>query len=285
MVCNGCELSLKDFIVMLSDRRQFVDFLINHGLLVKYSYCKTCKNRLEININSLLFTCGRKYKKSKKVKKCALKKMQKEERFPRQQFTMKELKCNSNTVVKWSSYCRELCIQWVLKNSEKIGGVGKIVEIDEAKFGKRKFNRGRRIQGKLISGGFERDTKRVFLVPVENRTSQTLLQIIKEWIHPGTTIVSDCWRAYDVLKNEEYQHLQINHSLQYVDSNDPQIHTQNVERIWRDIRGGIPRYGRKEPYFVGYLAEFLFKRSFPLLSDIHYFSIEIAKGHASILVD
>ncbi|XP_066253403.1 uncharacterized protein [Euwallacea similis] len=199
--------------------------------------------------------------------------------FPRQRFIMKELKCNSNTVVKWSSYCREVYIQWVLKNSEKIGGVGKIVEIDEAKFGKRKFNRGRRIQGKWIFGGFERDTKRVFLVPVENRTSQTLLQIIKEWIPPGTTIVSDCWRAYDVLKNEEYQHLQINHSLQYVDPNDPQIHTQNIERVWRDVRGGIPRYGRKEPHFVGYLAEFLFKRSFPLLSDIHYFSIEIAKLH------
>ena len=31
---------------------------------------------------------------------------------------------------------------WFLRNSSPLGGPGKVVEIDEAKFGKRKFNKG-----------------------------------------------------------------------------------------------------------------------------------------------
>lgn len=275
-----------------------MDFLDDHGLLLWHATCRTCKTQVELNINSLLFTCGKKYRKNKTIKKCSFKKSAKKGTFfeqsklplekivyfvvlwlrigfPRQRFVMRELQCNSHTVVDWSSFCREVCIQWVLNNSEKIG-VGKIVEIDEAKFGKRKYNRGRRIEGKWVFGGIERDTKKVFLVPVENRTSETLLTVIKQWIHPGTIIVSDCWKSYDVLQSEGFIHLRINHSLQFVDPDDAMIHTQNIERTWRDVCGAIPRYGRKELYFIGYLAEFLFKRQF-YFTDVHNFFIETSK--------
>ena len=43
------------------------------------------------------------------------------------------------TLVDWSSYCREVAIDAVFKHSEKIGGPVKIVEIDESKFGKSKL--------------------------------------------------------------------------------------------------------------------------------------------------
>ena len=52
------------------------------------------------------------------------------------------------------------------KNGEKIGGPGKVVELDEALFGKRKNHRGRITRGKWIFGGVERESKdRCFLVP------------------------------------------------------------------------------------------------------------------------
>ena len=44
-----------------------------------------------------------------------------------------------------------------------IGGVGCIVEIDESKFGKRKYNRSRRVVGKWVLGGFCRTILRRLL--------------------------------------------------------------------------------------------------------------------------
>lgn len=64
---------------------------------------------------------------------------------------------------------------WAEKHSEKLGGPGRIVEIDEAKIGRRKYNRGRVIRGKWIFEKYERETKKIFIVPVEDRTEETLL--------------------------------------------------------------------------------------------------------------
>ena len=51
----------------------------------------------------------------------------------------KEFGFSSRTVVDWANFCREVAIDAVFKHSEKIGGPGSVVEIDESKFGKRKF--------------------------------------------------------------------------------------------------------------------------------------------------
>jgi len=82
-----------------------------------------------------------------------------------------------------------------LKNTLYVGGPGLIVEIDESKFGRRKYHRGHRVEGQWVFGGVERGTGRCFLVPVEKRDKDTLLTIIKEWILPGTLIISDCWKV------------------------------------------------------------------------------------------
>jgi len=49
-----------------------------------------------------------------------------------------EFKFSDNTLCNWSAFCRGIAIDAVIKNSEKIGGPGVIVEIDESKFGKSK---------------------------------------------------------------------------------------------------------------------------------------------------
>lgn len=110
-----------------------------------------------------------------------------------------------------------MCVFWLEDQQNPIGGEGIVVEIDEAKIGKRKYNRGRLITGKWIFGAFERDTGKAFIVPVDDRTRETLLNIIKKWILPGTTIMSDMWRAYDCLNHEGFTHLTVNHSMNFVD--------------------------------------------------------------------
>ena len=56
------------------------------------------------------------------------------------------LTTSKRTVADYFSYCLEICV-WSVENKihkdNKIGGIGKVVEIDKSKFGKRKYSRGR----------------------------------------------------------------------------------------------------------------------------------------------
>ena len=92
-------------------------------------------------------------------------------------------------------------MQWdLIQNGARgrIGGDGHIVEVDESKFGKRKYNSGRRVVGKWVLGGVSRTTGECFLVecPDNRRNHHTLLSLIKRYINPGTTILSDRWKGY-----------------------------------------------------------------------------------------
>lgn len=85
--------------------------------------------------------------------------------YPRQRKIQNEIRCSTRTVVDWSSFVREVCVNWTVSNSCRLGGPGVVFEIDEAKFGKRKYNRGRRIEGQWVFGGFDRTTKEIFWYP------------------------------------------------------------------------------------------------------------------------
>ena len=72
----------------------------------------------------------------------------------------------------------------IIKNSEKKRGPSIVVEIDESKFAKRKYNVGHRMKGGWVFGGREKDNKKkVFMEPVEDRSANTLLAIIQKWLH------------------------------------------------------------------------------------------------------
>ena len=91
----------------------------------------------------------------------------------------KHLRWSSSTVVDWKNFMRDVCIEDILVNPEPLGGPGIIVEIDESKFGKRKYNRGRLLTGQWIFGILEKDTDKVVMFSVPNRSTATLLSIIK----------------------------------------------------------------------------------------------------------
>jgi hypothetical protein len=108
-------------------------------------------------------------------------------------------------------------------NDKPIGGPGKVVEIDESKYGKRKYNRAKRVEGNWVFGAIERrvsnnDPINVCLFVVADRSAETLISIIRKTILPGTTILSDCWAAYSSIENQdgkEYSHKTVNHSIEF----------------------------------------------------------------------
>ena len=97
-----------------------------------------------------------------------------------QTYLSQEMEFSSHTTVDWYNFHRELCLEIVLERAAPIGGVGKRVQIDESKFGKRKYNRGWRVEGQWVFGGIEDDSRRSFLVPVARRDRATLLPLIEK---------------------------------------------------------------------------------------------------------
>ena len=164
-------------------------------------------------------------------------------------------------LVDWCNFCREVCATVIETKSEPIGGVGKVLEIDESKFGKRKYHCGRRVDGVWVFGGIERESKRCFLVSVEDRSAATLVPIIKQYILPGTKIMSDCWKSYDKLEEEGYIHGTVNHSIEFVNS-DTGDHTQTIESTWRAVKRSLPRSGTTKDHYNSYFAEFIFRRQY-----------------------
>ncbi|KYN50227.1 hypothetical protein ALC62_04155 [Cyphomyrmex costatus] len=294
-----------EFLNLTHNYSELFKFLCDKKVVRDRVRCPRCNVYIQCNIEkSFIISCAGKYykqirNKRRKRQTCTFKisifngtwfsqanlNIQKICRFiayfmllnsPRQLFLEQELSLATHTVVDWINFCRELLAQWLKDNDEQIGGLNKIVEIDEVKFGRSKYNRGRIISGQWLFGGIERDTSRIFVVSVRNRTAETLTSIIRHRILPGTTIYSDCWRAYSNLKNYGYIHKTVNHKNNFLDP-DTKVHTQNIERVWRDIRGMIPRYGTVKYHYEHYLAEIMFKRQFQYHDRLNKFFEIMAK--------
>ena len=68
------------------------------------------------------------------------------------------------------------------------------------------------MDGHWVLGGIDRGTDKMFLVPVPQRDSATLIPIVQQYVRRGTTIHTDMWKAYDSLSQCGYQHGMVNHS-------------------------------------------------------------------------
>ena len=61
---------------------------------------------------------------------------------------------SSSSVAHWYKISRDACVDWATAqvNRGKMGGAGSVVEVDEAKIGHRKYNRGRLVEGTWVLG-------------------------------------------------------------------------------------------------------------------------------------
>ena len=184
---------------------------------------------------------------------------------------------NNTTIVKWYKFCRNVCTDWFWKteNTPKLGGFGKIVEMDESYFaGKPKFNRGRLLgenpkntwkdDEKWGFGMTERGSLDGIIIQVpSNRSRRSLLPIIEKHCLDGTIFCSDGWKAYNRLKEhldlEDVLHFPVNHSENFVDPITGS-HTQTIEGLWRHAKEFLPSFGMKPSDLNTYIGAFLWHR-------------------------
>lgn len=172
---------------------------------------------------------------------------------------------SNEALVDWKNFYRDLAALYFENNPIVVGGPGSIVEIDETVITRRKYNRGRlQAEDQWYFGGFERGSGLAFIVPVEKRDAATLLPIIQKHIRPGTTIISDLWRAYCRISQlpEGYRHYTVNHSENFVDPESGAC-TNSIESTWQKFKSRHKKeYGTARNLLGSYLGQFLWQNKF-----------------------
>ncbi|KCZ80470.1 hypothetical protein H312_02146, partial [Anncaliia algerae PRA339] len=146
---------------------------------------------------------------------------------------------------------------------KSIGGENIIVEIDESKFGRRKYHRGHKVDGVWVFGLVERTPERkILLFPVAKRDKTTLMTLLKKHVLKNTVIYSDCWKAYSSLNTEFAGHFTVNHTKEFVNKEN-NVHINTIEGNWSAIKITVPKRHRSINYINMYLIKFMIKRNEP----------------------
>lgn len=286
--CVGCSHKYFNVIAKFYEKEELSrEFFRSHGVLPKDVNCSNCNRPCSFRRDKSVWRCTHSYliPKTKKRKYCNFSIADANGTFLENtriscwklllfvnhflsnlwdHRTVREnLDLCGHSTVNWRSFCSEVCVHW-LQNQEPIGGEGVAVEIGDTLIVRRNIKRKRVFTTIRLFGGIERVSKHSFVValtgPDDKRNKETLLPIIKKSVRPGSIIYSDCWKAFGNLQ-EHYQHYTFNSSESVVKLEDPTIHTQNIKRLWVDIKQRVKRPGVRATYMHQYLARYLFLKS------------------------
>ena len=114
------------------------------------------------------------------------------------------------------------------------------IEVDESYFGGvRKGKRGRGAAVKVPVFGLLKRGSRVFVRPVKDTRSDTLIPIIACEVQPDSVVYTDSFRAYDQLDVTDFHHMRINHSKLFADREN---HINGIENFWNQAKRHLRRY-------------------------------------------
>jgi transposase-like protein len=166
-----------------------------------------------------------------------------------------------NTVASYYVMFRNLISVSMDVEECQIGGEEIVVEIDKTKMGKRKYNRGHRVEGVWVVGGVERTPeRRVFFVAVENRNAETMREVLTRYVKEGSIIYTDMWRGYNWIDDSDrYQHHTVNHSI-HLRNSQTGVHTNTIKGTWNGLKMNCPARSRVEGRVENHLFKFIWRR-------------------------
>jgi transposase-like protein len=166
-----------------------------------------------------------------------------------------------NTVTRFYWLFRRLAATSASEVDTVIGGPGIIVEVDETKLGRRKYNRGHHVDGVWVIVGVERTAdRRVFMIPVEDRSAESIREIIRAHVLPGSIVHTDGWRGYTGIDVAcSVIHRTVNHQEGFID-HETGVHTNVVEGTNCALKRKVPIRSRVKKGIVEHLGEFVWRR-------------------------
>ncbi|KII68004.1 hypothetical protein RF11_02005 [Thelohanellus kitauei] len=122
---------------------------------------------------------------------------------------------------------------------------GVTVEIDESKFGRRKYHRGRRVKGENSIS-----TQPCFTDPGSESNSRNIIfehtkmdiTLCTHVLNLGPTVISDGWTSDLGLDQMGYLHFIVNHSQIFVDPTT-EAHLNIIEGNRKHVRSHMPSTG------------------------------------------
>jgi transposase-like protein len=175
---------------------------------------------------------------------------------------MEKVGVSKNCVKTWYNKLRYECLNY-MEHVEPLGGRDAVVQIDETHLTKRKYNIGRVPCQKIVFGVIDTVTKDFIIRHIDNKTRETLRNVIVETIREESTVHSDQWSSYMALfPHENYIHSTVNHSRNFVNP-DNGVNTNLIENLWMRLKTTLRR--RHQHNFNnldGYIAEFCFRKKY-----------------------
>lgn len=173
----------------------------------------------------------------------------------------RELNIAQNTVIEWYNFCREICLEIMLKRDEKIGGLGKVIEFYDFKFEKVKYLKGNCFNGDFIFFGIEKgdQPKHCFLKVLQDKSRETLIALITRNIKRNTKVSWDYCKAHECLGDSGLEYLQSNYSISFENSNTEE-ELNSIEVLWSSIKIYLPDYNFSRGSLSPYLAEYMYRQ-------------------------
>ena len=102
-----------------------------------------------------------------------------------------------------------------------------------------------------------------FFEIVPNRKHDTLKEVLLRRVEPESLICSDCWAGYKNLNECNFYHGRVNHSTNFLNPENPIIHTQTIECIWGQVKKMIKQKSAFNRKFIeDYMFEFIYRKKF-----------------------
>ncbi|KAG8222183.1 hypothetical protein J437_LFUL001275 [Ladona fulva] len=169
--------------------------------------------------------------------------------------------CSNHTVCDIYQYYRKLVSNHLDFQDVQIGGEGVIVEVDETKLARRKYERSQSVDDIWVVGGVEKSADRkVFLVPIESRDPASLATILERHVLPGSIIQTNLWNYYSGLSESSMkkEEPEISYS---VCSNSPAKHfdINTLRGTWEGLKQNVARRNRTTERIEEHLWEFIWR--------------------------
>jgi transposase len=97
---------------------------------------------------------------------------------------------------------------------------------------------------------------------VPNRRSNTLIEIIRDNVHPESILVTDGYPSYPAVdSNLSMDHLIVNHSVGFRNENGD--NTNSIENLWSHLKSNLKTaHGVKRSEMENFIVEFMFRKMY-----------------------